>query len=255
MGQDVYKDQIDSIRKRGGDVIMSFGGESGKELANVISDPAQLEAAYEKVVDTYQFTWLDFDVEGSNLDQGRQASERRNPVLARLQTKYPGLIISFTLPVDPNGLSEESQRLLADAKARGVKVHSVNLMVMYFGEGFINRGETEGQLGVDSAATAYAQLQKIDPGIRVGLCPCLGRNGTQYEVFTLADAQILKGFADKTPWVCSLHYWSINADAARSRKKKVAAATPPGTNNPAAITGSATRPWDFANLFKSFTTH
>src|SRR5271169_5194210 len=40
----LYHDQIDAIRQRGGDVIMSFGGEAGKEMANVIDDPAQLEA-------------------------------------------------------------------------------------------------------------------------------------------------------------------------------------------------------------------
>ena len=34
--QDLYHDQIGAIRKRGGDVIMSFGGEAGKELANII---------------------------------------------------------------------------------------------------------------------------------------------------------------------------------------------------------------------------
>src|SRR5262249_7871036 len=34
--QNLYHDQIDAVRKRGGDVIMSFGGEAGKELANVI---------------------------------------------------------------------------------------------------------------------------------------------------------------------------------------------------------------------------
>ena len=63
MAQDVYKEQIDAIRKRGGDVIMSFGGEGGKELANLIDDPGQLEAAYQSVIDRYKFTWLDFDIE------------------------------------------------------------------------------------------------------------------------------------------------------------------------------------------------
>ena len=32
MGENLYRDQIDAIRKRGGDVIMSFGGEGGKEM-------------------------------------------------------------------------------------------------------------------------------------------------------------------------------------------------------------------------------
>ena len=118
-------------------------------------------------------------MEGNNLDKGKQDSERRNTVLASLQKKNPGLIISYTLPVDPDGLSGDSQALLADAKAKGVKVHSANLMVMYFGKEFIGKGKSEGQLGIDSANTAYAQLQKIDPAIQVGLCPCLGRNGSK----------------------------------------------------------------------------
>ena len=105
--QDLYKDQIDAIRKRGGDVIMSFGGAGGKELANVIDDPVQLEAAYQKVIDRYKFNWLDFDVEGNNLAKGRLDSEHRNTALANLQKKNPGLVISFTLPVDPNGLFEQ----------------------------------------------------------------------------------------------------------------------------------------------------
>ena len=245
--QNFYHDQIDAIRKRGGDVIMSFGGEAGKELANVIDDPAQLEAAYQKVVDQYKFTWLDFDVEGNNLDKGKPDSERRNTVLASLQRKNPGLIISYTLPVNPNGISEASQALLADAKAKGVKIHSANLMVMYFGKEFINKGKSEGQLGADSANTAYAQLRKIDPAIQVGLCPCLGRNGSKDEVFTLDDAKILKAFADKTPWVCSLHYWSINDDAARPRKKRTITST-----NSVTISNSP-QPWAFAKIFQTFT--
>jgi hypothetical protein len=35
---------VAAIRKRCGDVIISFGGQGGKELANVIHDPVQLEA-------------------------------------------------------------------------------------------------------------------------------------------------------------------------------------------------------------------
>ena len=256
--QNFYHDQIDAIRKRGGDVIMSFGGEAGKELANVIQDAAQLEAAYQKVIQQYKFTWLDFDVEGPNLDQGKKDSERRNQVLASLQKKNSGLIISYTLPVDPDGISPASQALLADAKARGVKVHSVNLMVMYFGKRFVGKGKSEGELGIDSANAAYKQIQKIDPAIQIGLCPCLGRNGSSAEVFVLEDAKTLKAFADQTPWVCSLHYWSINDDAARPRRRR----TPPATTNAngtiTAATNSAPIPeprqaWEFAHIFLSFT--
>lgn len=252
----LYHDQIDAIRKRGGDVIMSFGGEAGKEMANVIHDPVALEAAYQKVVDQYRFTWLDFDVEGNNLDKGKLDSERRNIALASLQKKNPGLIISYTLPVDPDGISDASRALLADAKTHGVKVHSVDLMVMFFGKRFINKGKSEGQLGIESANAAYAQIQKIDPAIQIGLCPCLGRNGSAGEVFNLEDAKILKAFADKTPWVCSLHFWSINDDAARPRRRRNAAnATNSNvvTTNNTVATPRENQPWAFANIFKTFT--
>lgn len=256
--QNLYHDQIEAIRKRGGDVIISFGGEAGKELANVIDDPIALEGAYQKVIDQYKFTWLDFDVEGHNLEKGKLDSERRNAVLANLQKKNPGLIISYTLPVDPDGISGASRALLTDAKAKGVKVHSADLMVMFFGKKFINKGKSEGELGIESAQAACAQIQKIDPVVQIGLCPCLGRNGSADEVFGIEDARTLKAFADKTPWVCSLHYWSINDDAARPRRKRniISSTNSTGvirtTTNSVTIP-SQTPPWVFANIFKDFT--
>lgn len=241
LSNNLYADQIDAIRRAGGDVIASFGGADGKEIAYVEDDPAALEADYQAIIDRYKFTWLDFDIEGKSLDMKLAANGVRNSVLADLQKKNPGLRITFTLPVDPDGISDSAQGLLADAVAKGVKVYSANIMVMFFGERFIHKGRSEGQLGVDSANQVHEQLQKIDPKIQIGLCPCLGENGSKAEVFTVDDAKVLKDFADKTPWVCSLHFWSINDDAPGR----------PGT--PATQPASDKKPWEFANAFKSFT--
>lgn len=255
--ENLCQDQIEAIRKRGGDVIISFGGEAGKEMANVIENPVALETAYKEVIDHYKFTWLDFDVEGNNLEKGRLDSERRNTALANLQKKNPRLIISYTLPVDPDGISEASRALLADAKAKGVKVHSVDLMVMFFGKEFINKGKSEGELGIESAQTAHAQIQRIDSAVRIGLCPCLGQNGSTNEVFGLEDARTLKAFADKTPWICSLHFWSINDDAGRPRRKRNVTTNTNSTGVVTTTTSSVTvpsenQPWAFANIFKDF---
>ena len=237
MADNFYTNQIAAIRSRGGDVIMSFGGEAGKEIAIVETNAVRLQTEYQSVIDRYHFTWLDFDIEGKNLEN-TAANERRNAALAALQKKNPGLIVSYTLPVDPHGISGDSQRLLADAKARGLKVHSANLMVMYFGREFTSTGKSEGRLGIDSAEAAHAQIRKIDPAIQIGLCPCLGDNGSSREVFGIEDARTLEAFADKTPWICSLSYWSINDDAARRRKRDAAAAS---------------QPWAFAKIFQPFT--
>src|SRR5262249_11351494 len=115
---------------------------------------------------------------------------------------------------------------------------------------FINKGKSEAELGIESANRAHEQLQKTDPSIRVGLCPCLGRNGSSEEVFGLEDAKTLRAFADKTSWVCSLHYWSINGDSGKPRRRNVTGSGT-GTNSPPAE--APAKPWQFAEIFKSFT--
>src|SRR5437764_4046561 len=45
--KDLYHDQINAIRRRGGDVIVSFGGEAGKELGLIEEDAAALEKKYQ----------------------------------------------------------------------------------------------------------------------------------------------------------------------------------------------------------------
>src|SRR5207247_2819440 len=106
MDKDLYAEQVTAIRKRGGDVIVSFGGEDGSELALVERDPEQLAAKYQSVIDRYHFTWLDFDIEGKAL-HNTAANERRNAAIEKLQTKNPALFVTFTLPVDPDGIPND----------------------------------------------------------------------------------------------------------------------------------------------------
>ena len=58
-----FYDQIRALRLLGGDVIVSFGGASGVELAQAITDVGTLVAAYQSVIDLYKLAWIDFDVE------------------------------------------------------------------------------------------------------------------------------------------------------------------------------------------------
>src|SRR6267142_1507907 len=100
MDKNFYAEQIEAIRKRGGDVIISFGGAAGTELAIAEKDAAALEAKYQSIIDRYKFTWFDFDIEGKAL-RDEEANGRRNAASAGLLAKNPGLRISYTLPVDP----------------------------------------------------------------------------------------------------------------------------------------------------------
>jgi len=240
--QNLYADQISAIRHRGGDVIVSFGGEAGTELAIAETNLTTLEFKYQSVIDRYKLTWLDFDIEGDALfDQA--ANQRRNTALAKLQARNPGLIISYTLPVDPNGFTRGTKELLTDARAKGVKVHSGNFMIMYFGPEF-NKDAWMIDLCIASALKAHEQCQAIDPAIRIGLTALIGKNRRLGEVFTQDDARALKQWADGQPWVCSLSFWAVNRDSGKPAGKK--------TGNTA--TGLAQQPWEFTRIFQPFTT-
>ncbi len=242
MGQNLYADQINAIRGRGGDVIVSFGGADGTELAIAETNAAALESKYQSVIDRYKLTWLDFDIEGGALAK-KDVNERRNAVLAKLQMKNPGLIITYTLPVDPDGISDESQQLLTDAKIKGIKVHSVNLMTMDFGAHF-SKGKRMSDVSIASAIKAHEQCQSIDPAIQIGLTAMIGQNDEPGEIFSQEDARALTKWAEAQPWICSLSFWAINRDAGKSGKK--------GSDND--TSGIEQKPWEFTLIFKPFTT-
>lgn len=242
VGQNLYADQITSIRSRGGDVIVSFGGADGTELAIAETNAAALESKYQSVIDQYKLSWLDFDVEGSALAK-KDVNERRNAALARLQKKNPGLTITYTLPVDPNGISDESQQLLTDAKTKGLQVHSVNVMTMDFGAHF-SKDRRMSDVSIASAIKAREQCQSIDPAIQMGVTAMIGQNDEHGEIFTQQDARALTKWAEAQPWVCSLSFWASNRDAGKSGKK--------GSDNN--TSGIEQKPWEFTLIFKPFTT-
>ncbi|POX46674.1 cellulose binding domain-containing protein, partial [Streptomyces sp. Ru72] len=126
LGNDAVAAQIGALRAKGGDVRVSFGGASGSELATTCSSADTLAAAYGKVVDAYKLTKVDFDVEGGALPNAA-ANTRRAQAIAKLQQRHPGLDVSFTLPVMPEGLTQDGVNLLDDARTNGVKISTVNI--------------------------------------------------------------------------------------------------------------------------------
>jgi hypothetical protein len=238
--KNLYADQIAAIRARGGDVIVSFGGEGGKELALVENDAAALESKYQSVIDRYKLTWLDFDIEGQAL-KNSDANQCRNTALAHLQAKNPHLIISYTLPVDPNGISRSAQKLLGDARAKGLNVHSANVMTMDFGPG-TSKGKRMSDISIASALKAREQCQAIDPRIQIGITPMIGQNDEKTEIFSQDDARALNDWATNQPWVCSLSFWAANRDRHTNGKKS-------GNTD----SGIDQHPWDFTKIFKPFT--
>ena len=137
-GVGAFTSQISSLQNAGGNVIISFGGADGGELAQTCTYVSSLTAAYPNVVNTYGVTRLDFDIEGGVLsDTGVHRAAR--PGAGRAAGRRTRRVqVDFTLAVDPTGLptgTGSEYALLQDAKSKGVKVNLVNIMTMDFGDG------------------------------------------------------------------------------------------------------------------------
>lgn len=201
---------IQSVRAAGAEVIISFGGAFGTELAQSCTDVTSLQAAYQAVIDRYNAKMLDFDVEGAAVAD--QASiTRRNQALVKLKAANPGLVISYTLPVLPTGLVDTGVNILRSAKADGLNLDLVNVMAMDYGTAVDNGG----QMGLDAmqaAGNTHQQILAAGLTATVGVIPMIGVNDTAREVFQLSDAQALVAFANANSFITRLSMWSVARD-------------------------------------------
>ena len=213
LASDAVAQQIGALRAKGGDVRVSFGGASGSELATTCSSADALAAAYGKAVDAYGLTKVDFDVEGGALPN-TAANTRRAQAIAKLQSQHPGLDVSYTLPVMPEGLTQDGVDLLANAKSNGVKIDTVNIMAMDYGPAY------SGDMGTyaEQAATATQAQVKGVLGLSdsaawnaVAVTPMIGVNDVASEIFKVDDASQLVTFA-KAKGLGGLSMWSATRD-------------------------------------------
>jgi hypothetical protein len=213
LGSDGVASQIGALRAKGGDVRVSFGGASGSELATTCSSADALATAYGKAVDAYNLTKVDFDVEGGALPN-TTANTNRAKAIAKLQASHPDLDVSFTLPVMPEGLTQDGVNLLSDAKANGVKIGTVNIMAMDYGPSY--NGDM-GTYATQAATATQAQVKSVlglsDAAAwkTVAVTPMIGVNDVSAEVFKVDDATQLVDFA-KSKGLGGLSMWSATRD-------------------------------------------
>src|ERR1700728_2609131 len=210
-GVGAFASQISAIQASGGNVIISFGGESGGELAQTCTNVSQLTAAYQNVVNTYGVTRLDFDIEGSVLSD-TAATSLRDQALGALQAEDPSVQVDFTLAVSPQGLptgTGSEYALLQDAKAKGVKVSVVNIMTMDFGAG--SNDLADAKSAAQGTAGQLASLYGISTSAAygmMGLTPIAGTNDDG-PVFSTSNASSLESFAAANG-VAELSFWEVD---------------------------------------------
>lgn len=203
------KELITNVQKLGTEVTISFGGANGTEPALAHSSADALFNSYQSVIDKYNVSKLDFDIEGGAISN-KEANHMRDVALAKLDDLNPDLEISFTLPVLPTGLTIDGINLLKQAKADGVNIDVVNIMAMDYGE-IADSGDM-GTDAINAALATISQIRAIGLESKVGITPMIGVNDVVSEVFTLEDAQQLLDFAQGNEDVESIGMWSLGRD-------------------------------------------
>jgi hypothetical protein len=209
--QKPFADQIAALRARGGDVKISFGGAANTELAQACTDVNALQAEYQAVVSAYDLKFMDLDIEGAAIADPASV-QRRSQALAALQRNNPGLKISLTLPVLPEGLTQDGVNVVRAAKAAGVNLDLVNVMAMDYGRSKQDYGELAKQAATSTArqlqgalGVGAAQAMRL-----VGVTPMLGVNDDQGR-FVQSDAEDLVKFATDNG-VGYLSFWEATRD-------------------------------------------
>lgn len=237
---------VQGVRAAGGDVIISFGGASGTELAQGCTTVSSLQAAYQAVLTKYSVNAstpvrLDFDIEGgATTDQA--SITRRNQALKALKAANPGLVISYTLPVLPTGLIASGVNILNSVKTDGLSLDVVNVMAMDYGSANDNGGQM-GLSAQQAASNTHNQVVAAGLSATIGVTPMIGVNDVNTEIFQLADAQSLLNFANANSYITRIAMWSVARDNGGCANQGFASPT---------CSGISQSNWAFSAILKAF---
>jgi Bacterial Ig domain/Cellulose binding domain/Calx-beta domain len=217
------RSQIAAVRSQGGDVMVSFGGAANRELAEVITSVSALEAAYQAVVNAYNLTHIDFDIEGAAVAD-HASIDRRSQALAALQRDGAAagkpIQIWFTLPVLPTGLTNDGLYVLQSAIQYGVQIGGVNIMTMDYGDSAApNPAGKMGTYAIQAATSLFNQLKGLYGNARtdaqlwkiIGVTPMIGLNDVTTEIDDQAAAMQLVTFAEQKG-IGRISMWLLNRD-------------------------------------------
>ena len=162
---------------------VSFGGLINNELAAGCTDPDKLKSAYRAVVDRYNVSSIDLDVEGEALSDPAAAGPAfARPIAALQQDRQrdgKGLSVWLTLPADPNGLTTAGSDAVRRMIAAGVDLAGVNIMTMDYG-GSKLAGRSMYENAVSAAEATHGQLTDLyrAPAASWAARPCGARSAS-----------------------------------------------------------------------------
>lgn len=218
--------RIAHLQQQGGTVSASFGGLKNDELATVCHDEVKLTEAYRTVVEHYDLTTIDLDLENEALTDP-VTNARRAKAIADLQKERrvagKPFAVWATVPTSSEGLTKDGTDAIEALLKSSVDLAGINIMTMNYNETSV-KGKDMAEVAITAVKKTRRQIGILyqQAGIhlndaslwrKIGITPMIGQTDVAGEVFTLKNAKKLNEFALASK-VGRMSMWSLNRDLA-----------------------------------------
>ncbi len=214
------KQSINKIRSHGGDVIVSFGGQLGRSPWTDTQNVDALEKMYLEVIEAYNLTRIDLDIEESN--QNYDTNFANAKAVRRVQ-EQTGVEVSLTIPIMPYGWDAKQLNLIRAYLSAGVELKMINSMTMCYGYNAVGTNESFGDASIRALKSANYQLVQLmgEFGIEMssewaykimGATVDIGYENSLNPVFTADETKQVAEFA-KSVGLGMYSFWCMNRDA------------------------------------------
>ena len=213
------KKSIANLRDRGGDIIVSVGGQLGKAPWTVSQNVTKLRDMYLEIIDAYDLKVIDLDVEESN--QGYEQNVANAKAIKRVQDAR-GTEVTLTIPIMPYGYTTTQKNLLRAYIGNGVNLKFINSMTMCYGDE-VEKGEDFAEASIRAITNAKDQVKAIymeygremsDAEVykMLGATVDIGYENEFNPVFTPEMTRTVASFASDVN-LGMFSYWCVNRDA------------------------------------------
>ena len=221
------KKSIQNLRDRGGDVIVSVGGQLGKAPWTITQNVTKLKEMYLEIVDAYNLKLIDLDIE--EINQGYEQNVANAKAIKKVQDQT-GVEVVLTIPIMPYGYTSTQKNLLRAYIGNGVNIKFINNMTMCYGSE-VNEGEDFAEASIRAIDNSAKQVQAIfmeyaremaveDCYKMLGATVDIGYENEYNPVFTADMTKRVAEYANEKD-LGMYSFWSINRDSKMQPNKAI----------------------------------
>ncbi|MEV0582489.1 carbohydrate-binding protein [Nonomuraea sp. NPDC050310] len=230
---------INTIKSKGGNVQISFGGWSGNKLGPNCATPQAFAGAVQQVINAVGPAVVDFDIENTDEFENYTVQDRILNGLKIVKQNNPSVKVVVTFGTTRTGPNAHGVRLINQAKALNVPIDNFTIMPFDFGGSNMYTDTVNASEGLKTALkNAYGWTDAMAYS-KMGIS---GMNGLsdQQELTSTATWTQIRDWA-KSKGLTRLAYWAVNRDRPC-----------PGGGVTSNCSGIAQPEWEFTRITAGF---